>query len=293
VIMVPDEIIIKRGARKNMIKVSAYQGKCFSEIDENFRKVREIIGKAGENGCDFLCFPEAYLSNYSPELAIPLKDQRILELSKAAERFDMVVVVGLSEKEKKKIFNTAVILYRGKIIGKYRKTILTDDDKKVYSQGSSLPVFKAKGICFGVIICHDSSFIEPALTMRLKGARLLFSPHNNSISCDQMDEHRVLVRNNHVGLAALLQMVVVRSNVIAVEDQFLGYGDSAIFSTDGTVTAAAPLFAETLISAEFKESIFREEKWRRLDDHPKRIHQLLSDVIGKSSRQKRASVAQS
>ena len=264
-----------------MFKISAYQGKCFPEVDENFRKVREIIGKAGQNRSDFLCFPEAYLSNYSPKLAIPLDDERIFELAKEAERFSMVVVVGLSEKEKNRIFNTAVVLYNGRVIGKYRKTILTDDDKKVYSPGASLPVFEAKGVRFGVIICKDSSFIEPALVMRLKGARLLFSPHNNSISRDQMDEHRILVRNNHVGLAALLQMVVVRSNVVTVDDQYLGYGDSAIFSTDGTVVAAAQLFAETLISAEFKESTFKEEKWRRFDDPPKRIHLLLCDAIEK------------
>lgn len=212
-----------------MIRISAYQGRCFSEIDENFRKVREIISQAGENGCDFLCFPETFLSNCRPELAISLKDTRVLELAKFAERFDMIVIVGLSEKETNKVFNTAIILYKGKIGGKYRKTILTDDYKKVFSPGSSLPVFEAKGIRFGVIICHDSSFVQPALTMRLKGARLLFSPHYNTLSYDCMDDHRILVRNNHVGLAALLQMVVVRSNVVAVGNQFLGYGDSSIF----------------------------------------------------------------
>jgi predicted amidohydrolase len=160
--------------------------------------------------------------------------------------------------------------------------MLTGSDKKEYASEYSLPVFRAKGITFGIIICHDSSFVEPALTMRWKGARLLFSPHYNSISTARMDEHRKKVRNNHVGLATLLKMVVVRSNVVGSRDGELGYGDSTIFSPLGEVVAEAPLFQETLISADFERVMFEEERWASQKEVPREVIQQLCEAAKNS-----------
>ena len=269
-----------------MIKISAYQGRCTDSFDENLKKVREIIDRAGES--DFLCFPEGYLSNYKADpshnvdLAVPLDDPRVLELIESTNRYDMVVIVGISEIEAEEVFNTALILYRGKMLGKYRKTMLNGGDKTGFAFDYSLPIFEAKGIPFGVIICHDSSFIEPALTMRWKGARLLFSPHYNGISYDRADEHRILVRNNHVGLSVLLQMVVVRANVVGGNEERVGYGDSAIFSPLGVPVAAAPLFKEALISAEFDDSVLTKETWRTRREIPLEVYRQLWDAARES-----------
>jgi predicted amidohydrolase len=111
--------------------------------------------------------------------------------------------------------------------------------------------------------------------MRWKGARLLFSPHYNSINYDRADEHRTLVRNNHVGLSVLLQMVIVRSNVVGGDGKSVGYGDSTIFSPLGVPVAAAPLFKEALISAEFDDSVFTNESWRTRREIPLDVYQQL------------------
>jgi len=261
------------------VKIFAYQGKCNRDFDKNLKKVLEITEECGRKGADFLCFPEGYLSNYSAELAVELNDPRIEKLVRFSGRFDMVSIVGVSEREGDKVLNTALVLYRGVILGKYRKTMLTGSDKKIFAHEYSLPIFQAKGIKFGVIICHDSSFVEPALVMRKKGARLLFSPHYNSISSDRMDEHRKKVRNNHIGLSTLLQMVVVRSNVVGWTEVKLGYGDSAIFSPLGEELAAAPLFQETLISAVFDRSVFGSESWASQSEVPREVSEQLCAVL--------------
>ncbi len=260
------------------VKIVAFQGKCSNDFDKNLDRVLKLIEKCGKEKVDFLCFPEGYLSNYSADLAVGLDDPRVKKLLRVSGRFDMVSIVGISEIERDTVLNTALALYQGEILGKYRKTMLTGSDKKQFSSEYSLPVFRAKGITFGIIICHDSSFVEPALTMRWKGARLLFSPHYNSIDSDRMDEHRKKVRNNHVGLATLLQMVVVRSNVVGSEEGKLSYGDSTIFSPLGEVVAAAPLFQETLISAEFERNVFEQEKWAARKEVPAEVIQQLCEV---------------
>jgi predicted amidohydrolase len=265
-----------------LIKIAAFQGRCTDNTDANLDKVREVIAQAADLRADFLCFPEGYVSNYRADLSVHLDGPRMRALAQYTERYDVVVVVGLSELHAGEVYNTALVLHRGHSLGVYRKTMLTQRDKKVFAPDYSLPVFAAKGITFGVIICHDSSFIEPALTMRWKGARLLFSPHYNRLPFERVDEHRKVVRNNHIGLSALLQMVVVRSNVVGGDDQAVSYGDTAIFSPLGMPIAVAPLFGEALIFAEFEESAFSQENWRTRREIPLEVYQQLWEAVDAS-----------
>jgi len=159
----------------------------------------------------------------------------------------------MDERRGRRVANTVAVLADGRVAGHYTKTMLTPGDREVMGfYDDELPVFRAQGVSFGVIICHDSSFPEVAATLAWKGARILFSPHYNSIARDRMDEHRRLVRNNHVGLAAHYNLVVARANVVGhwpAGDRF-GYGDSAIFGPHGQPLAEAGLFAERLITAD-------------------------------------------
>ncbi len=261
------------------LAIACFQGRCAEDFDQNLARVLEVMDQCGRDGYDFLCFPEAYLSNYTAELSVPLTDSRVRAMTEASAKHDMVSVVGVSELEGDRVFNTALVLYRGEVLGKYRKSMLTGSDKKVYASDYSLPVFEAKGLTFGVIICHDSSFLEPALTMRCKGARLLFSPHYNRIPADRMDEHRRKVRNTHIGLATHMQMVVVRSNVVGWSEEGLGYGDSTIFSPLGEPVAVAPLFQETVISARFERSDFEREDWSSRKEIPREVTDQLIKAI--------------
>jgi predicted amidohydrolase len=139
----------------------------------------------------------------------------------------------------------------GRVAGHYTKTMPTGEDWALMGfHDDELPVFEAKGVKFGAIICHDSSFPEVAATLAWKGARLIFSPHYNNLPRNRMDEHRILVRNNHVGIAAHYNIVLARSNVIGYwpkKDSF-GYGDSAIFGPNGAALAEAGLFTEKLVT---------------------------------------------
>jgi len=245
-----------------------------------------VIKTALERNSDFLCFPETFLSGYNTKEqilrgAVKLDDPRLINFIKSSAGYDMVVLVGTAEKTENLIYNTQLVIYKGKLLGKFSKIMLTGGDKKKgFEVGKLMPVFEAKGVKFACIICADSSYPVTALLARYQGAVLLFSPHYNSISLDGMDHHRVWVRNNHIGIAALTRMVVVRSNVINVYQDKLGYGDSAIFNPYGVPLAEAPLFKETLITAEVdRETIEACEKWNYLDRFPGELKKKLSNLI--------------
>lgn len=241
--------------------VGIWQGRCVDgNVEANIARTEQVIDEASKAGCDFVCLPETFLSGYGTReivvrCAMALNDKRLLDLARRAADRNVVTLVGISERRANEdIGNTQVVLDGGKVAGSYTKTMLTggDANEMKFCLNNDLPVFHARGVCFGIQICHDSSFPEIASILNWKGARILFSPHYNAIGQAHMDEHRIRVRNNHIGVAAHFSMVVARSNVIVTNHpkDDLGYGDSAIFSPNGSPLAEAGLFTEKLIHAD-------------------------------------------
>jgi len=253
------------------MRIAAFQGRCCDgDVRKNIARAMETVHDAGEAGVDFLLMPETYLSGYgSRELvesaAMRLDDPRLVKLVAEAGQYDMVFLVGMSERADDGIFNTELISHKGAVIGRYRKTMLTGGDYRGMGFGKDfdLPVWEAKGIRFGVIICADSSYIEVAQAMWWQGAQIIFSPHYNYIPADGMDAHRIRVRNNHIGAAVLLGVPVVRSNVVNWDRApRLGYGDTAIFDDTGQPIAEAGLFTECLITADIDFENIRNRRSR-------------------------------
>lgn len=274
------------------LRIGSYQGPIIeNDVDANLSKVRDIIQEHAHLNLDFLCFPETYLSGYKPESivqsAMTLSDNRLLEFITWSGQYDTVFLVGMSEKTEDGIYNTELVIYRGKLIGKQNKTMLTQGyDNLHFASSLELNIFEAKGIKFGIAICHTTSFVEPALYLRLKGARLLFTPHFNDITPEfktpncvfTSSAHRDMVLNNQVGLAALLKMVVVRSNIITASSNALGWGDSNIWDMDGKLAAEGEPFREMVVWTEFPMEIFTAEGVIDRREVPLKLYEMIYEA---------------
>jgi 5-aminopentanamidase len=282
--------------RPETVRLAAWQGRSAAgDTEANLAAARRAIVEAGQLQADFLCLPETFLSGYgSREIvergSLSLHDARLQELADDAAARAMVLLVGMSERlADGEIGNTVGIYAEGRCLGIYRKTMLTGGDvrRMGYCRDYDLPVFQAKGITFGCIICHDSSFMEPAAVLAYKGAQIIFSPHYNAIPSATMDEHRIRVRNNHIGLAALLGVYVVRANVVGKDDireGDLGYGDSAIFGPNGAPLAEAGLFCERLIVADVDVQAAIRSGTARRDELPDALRQQLAEELTRYQR---------
>jgi predicted amidohydrolase len=278
---------------KDKLVVGVWQGRCADgNLAQNIARTAQVIDEAAAALCDFVCLPETFLSGYgtreiAESCAMVLDDPRLLDLARRAEDRKVVTLVGLSERRKGgAIANSQVVLDGGKVAGVYAKTQLTGGDAKErgFCSDDELPVFRARDVSFAIQICHDSSFPEIASTYAWKGARLLFSPHYNAIPSDKMDEHRIRVRNNHIGVAAHFGLVVARSNVIVTENPIhpgrLGYGDSAIYSPLGVPLAEAGLFTEKLVCADVSRWLTPAPGWNfRADLKPAIIEQWAAAAL--------------
>jgi predicted amidohydrolase len=270
------------------VVLSLYQGPCAEgDFRANLDIVRRQVAEARARGSHFVLFPECFLSGYeSPEAvgrgARPLDDPELAAFLHDNADHDTVIVVGLARRAADGLHNTMLVLQRGQILGLYDKVMLTGGDVALgFRPGTSVPVFSAHGVRFGVIICHDSSFPDVAQAARLQGAQLLLSPHNNEIGAVAADEHRRTVRNTHVGLAAQLKMVVARANIVKSDRAGqIGYGDSFVLDPQGEPLAEAGLFRTTLLTTRIPRAMLRTgSRWANAAEVPAWLRTLNARLL--------------
>ena len=275
------------------IRIGTWQGPIAEgDPNKNTETVLRVMEQARPLNLHFLCFPEAYLTGYSEqavrERALSLSSEEVRRIRRASESLDTVILVGLAERTAEGIYNSQVVVHRGAILGTAHKTMLTHGyDDRLFVTDLDLPVFEAHGIRFGVAICHSTSFVEPALYLRWLGVRLLFTPHYNDVPPEQagadgirrtMWEHRRMVLHNQAALATLLKMVVVRSNIVKVDPDHLGVGDSAVWGMDGQILAAGVPFTEELVVAEVDGVSLRREHWIDRREIPLQLLEMITDA---------------
>jgi predicted amidohydrolase len=268
--------------------ISVYQGHCVDgDFDANLATARRAVHDALDRGSDFLVMPETFLSGYDSrehmhQGARRLDDPQLKAFIAESAAHNMVVIVGVARMTEEGIYNTALVIHKGQLLGMYSKMMLTGGDRQQlgFLPGTEMPVFTANGARFALIICHDSSFPYPALIAKLKGAEILFSPHYNDIPAESMDAHRKWVRNCHIGLACQMKMVVARSNVVARDKKGLGYGDSFILNPRGEMLAEADLFRTEMITAKITQAVFRSPYvWANLNEVPVAVKGMLADLL--------------
>ena len=100
----------------------------------------------------------------------------MLQLSKEKE---ISMVWGMAEKDGEKLYNSAVLVDRGRYIGKYRKSHPFSSEKEIFTPGDSgFKVFEAMGARIGIMICFDWAFPQACETLALKGAQIIAHPAN-------------------------------------------------------------------------------------------------------------------
>jgi len=270
------------------VVLSVYQGPCRDgDLTANLTTARQAIEMALERGSHFLVLPEAFLSGcdtfeHLTQGARPIDDPELKSFIEESASHEMVIVAGFTRAEEEGMYNSAMIIQHGRLLGLYDKVMLTGGDRSYgILPGRSVPVFEAHGVRFAVNICHDSSFPHPAMMARLQGAEILFTPHYNHIAAQKMDDHRKWVRNCHIGLACQLKMVVARSNVVVTQmEDRLGYGNSLIVSPQGEILAEAELFRTELVTAKITPAMFKSPYvWANLDDVPVWLRTALAGLL--------------
>jgi predicted amidohydrolase len=153
------------------------------EIEENLRRMETFVQKAAEKGADLICFPELSITGYRLEnpadIYAGFQPAKVLERVEAMARtHGLIVLAGMVEPSGgAKPYISHLVAGPGGLLGVYRKTHLSPNEKDTYRAGRKIEIFSLKGIRFGVQLCYESHFPEISTIMALKGAEILLIPH--------------------------------------------------------------------------------------------------------------------
>ena len=233
-------------------RVAAFQGTVTErDPDASLGKACEALAWADERDAHVLCMPESYLQGYFDTFdeayghSIDLESSEFADVCSRVSQYNATLVLGLNERRGKELYNTAVVIEGGRFLGKYSKAYLV---KNYFTPGCEFPVFERDGVTFGVIICADSSYVEPSRILAMRGAQVIFSPHFNRMPHENVDNHVRRVRSHHIARAVENECWVVRSNIIwPHQAEKVGMGDSFIVNRLGEFVCEAGLLTEKML----------------------------------------------
>ena len=236
--------------------------------DHNLERALYFIERGATEEADLVILPELANSGGdlgTRDLALELAEEvpggpTVLAWVEAAEASGVCVAGGLLEREGEVPYNSAVVLGRGGVFGRYRKTHLWDREKSLYDPGRELPVFDTPLGRIGLLVCYDAWFPEAVRTLAMKGAQILCIPSN--APDDWVPEHQrrgdLAMLNVHCIAGANANRVFVAA-ANRVGDGYLGR--SCVVDATGGVLALAGATEEGLICAEIDaERALREKR---------------------------------
>ena len=235
------------------------------DFQGNLGKLLEGLKKADADRVDIVCFPECFLTGYPDDgevarrIAFTIDSSEIVQLLDQTAKFEAAFIVGFNELRGGDLFNTAVVVHKGHLLGHYSKCTAY---MKFHRQGREFPVFEHKGLKFGVVICSDGGYIEPSRLLALQGAKVIFAPHFNYISQQSLIGHFMHVRADHTARAVENMVYFVRGNNVSQGKEEcingydgVGYGDSYIIDPWGEIMVRSRRHQEDFIFADIDTNV--------------------------------------
>ncbi len=268
-----------------MIKVAAYQYTPANDIQARKAQIHNILEKAASKHVDFLCLPEGALTGYYDQEELARKNSLAVE-EDFQEWLDVFrnstvsVIVGFNERDGDQIFDSAAIIENGSLLGVQRKHYLYHN---YFASGTSFSPFSCKGITFGVVICLDTNYFEPARILALQGATILFSPMCNKVPLDHAYAKRPPYYSQFVARSHENRCWLVSADWIWTNDGIsVCPGHSVIYDPDGREIARSQEGKEQFLITEIPLNHLFHEKGRRVHGSQKlaqTIEQLTQGAI--------------
>lgn len=215
-----------------------------NDIPAALSEIRRVAAEAAAKGAGIVCFPECYFQGYVSDDEAEAR-RRAFDLSvgefdailQALDSCEPVLIVGLIEIDRGALFNTAAVIDRGRLVGKYRKT---HPNEEIYRAGAEYPVFTVGDLTFGINICADANFSEPAARLASQGAEVIFYPLNNMLCKATAESWKNRHIENLIARAPETGAWTVSSDVVGEQDGKIAYGCSAAVDPQGVVVDQIP-----------------------------------------------------
>ncbi len=229
------------------VRIAAAQTVEFREdIEAALNYVADVAACAEAEGASLLCFPECFLQGYLTDEILARRNA----LDFASPAFEAVmnqlpktgpmIVMGLIEVDRGRLFNAAVVVERGTFIGRYRKAHLLGGER-IFDAGIDSPIFEIAGLRFGINICYDTNFPEAARKVANLGASLIVCPANNMHRRKTAEALKDVHNSARGERCRETGLWLVSADVTGERDGHISWGPTAVLNPAGEVVAQLPL----------------------------------------------------
>ena len=225
------------------------------DLPANARRILEAAAQGRAGGASLVVTPELSLCGYPPEdlvLRPAFLDACARELAAmAAEVTTGTLLVGFPEWYQGQRHNAMAVLRDGRVDQIYRKQCLPNytvfDEQRYFMPGAAPCVFEVDGVRFGLVICEDIWFPEPAAQARAAGAQVLLVANGSPFHTRQQS----LRREQTAARASETGLPVVYDNRVGGQDELVFDGASFVLDADGTLAQQLPAWHETVAIVAF------------------------------------------
>jgi agmatine deiminase len=225
----------------------------------------KMIEEAARKGAQIVCLPELFSSRYFPQTKKSSTEPEEIPgptsnfLSKAAKKNNVTIVGGsIFEKDGAKKYNTSIVFDQsGKLLGKYRKVHIPEDEafyeQDYFSSGNSYKTFNTRFGKIGVLICFDQWYSEPVRVNKLLGAEIIFYPTAIGVVSgieqtegDWQDAWESVQRGHAITNSAIVAAV----NRVGKEGEMRFWGGSFVYDQFGKLLARGDRAKEEVLVVE-------------------------------------------
>ena len=194
-----------------------------ADVPFNTKEIIALMKQGAENKASVLLFPELCITGYTcgdlfhQSYLLDMAEDALSEIVRGSNGIDAAIIIGLPVRFNCRIFNAAVVIQNGKIMGIVPKSSLPNYrefyEKRHFSSGwniaattvdlagfSSVPfgtdlLFSVnRELCIGIEICEDLwSVIPPSCAQALAGATLIANPSASNELVGKAAYRRALV----------------------------------------------------------------------------------------------------
>jgi NAD+ synthase (glutamine-hydrolysing) len=236
------------------MRIAAAQlNQTVGDFDGNARRIIDAAKAAAAAGANLLLTPELSICGYPPEdlLLRPAFHERAASaldrIVAETAALDLALLVGMPVIEAGQRFNSAVLIERGQIRGRYSKRELPNygvfDERRYFREDGTPFVFECLGLKFGVLICEDFWFRHAPRAAVEAGAQVLLVLNASPFHMGKQDLRVDVARANVTSLG----VPMVAANLVGGQDELVFDGLSFALSATGALRVQAPFCEPALM----------------------------------------------
>jgi len=217
----------------NSIKIGIVQeNPIVGDISGNTRLAVKAIRELEKKNPDIILFTEMFLTGYPPEDLL-LRDDLLDSIDDAISELSNVsksihLVIGYPRKKGNRLFNTAGVIYKEKLLMEYFKQELPNyrvfDEKRYFTPGKGPGLFEVKGNTLALTVCEDIWHTKAIRQASRRGADLILNLNASPFHRNKSQEREELLKNH----ADKFQIPIIYANQVGGQDELVFDGASMV-----------------------------------------------------------------